>query len=98
MSQRARPALASFLAALVACALFSAPAAAYRARHAIIVVVDGARLSETFEDPAHQYVPHTWNELVPIGTRFTEFHNDGLTETVSGHASIVTGHVAGASR
>lgn len=57
----------------------------------IIVVIDGARYSETFGDPLHQYIPKIWNELRPLGTIYTSFYNDGVTQTSSGHASILTG-------
>lgn len=57
----------------------------------IIFVIDGPRYSEFFGDPAHTHIPHIWNELVPQGTLDTNFRNETLTETMSGHTSILTG-------
>jgi arabinogalactan endo-1,4-beta-galactosidase len=36
-------------------------------RFVIIAVIDGARYSETFGDPAHQYIPRIWSTLRPLG-------------------------------
>jgi hypothetical protein len=60
-------------------------------QNVVIVVIDGARYTETFGDPAHQYIPNIWNQLKPLGTIYTSFYNDGITQTNSGHASILTG-------
>jgi hypothetical protein len=79
--------------ALAACLLAAGtgPALAYRTENVVIVIIDGVRLSESFEDPTHQYIPRMWNELVPLGMRIPEFRNEGRTETVAGHAAILTG-------
>lgn len=52
--------------------------------------MDGARYSETFGADS-LYIPHIWNQLRPLGTIWTNFYNDGLTKTVPGHATIVSG-------
>lgn len=57
----------------------------------VIAVIDGPRYSETFGDPTHQYIQHIWNDLRPLGTIFTSFYNDGVTQTNSGHSTILTG-------
>jgi hypothetical protein len=59
-------------------------------QNAVIIVIDGGRYSETFgaED---LYLPRIWHDLRPKGTIWTNFRNDGLTSTVPGHASIITG-------
>lgn len=57
----------------------------------VIAVIDGARYTETFGDPTHQYIPRIWNDLRPQGTIFTSFYNDGITQTNSGHSTILTG-------
>ncbi len=57
----------------------------------VILVIDGARYSETFGDTVHAYIPHIWNDLRPQGTILTRFNNEGFTKTVPGHASILTG-------
>lgn len=72
-------------------ALGAPPAAGYQSSRVVIVVIDGPRLSETFEEPGHAHIPNLWGELGPIGGRIPEFHNEGRTETVAGHAAIVTG-------
>jgi hypothetical protein len=56
----------------------------------IIVVVDGARYSETFGADS-LYIPHIWNQLRPLATIWTNFYNDGLTKTDPGHAAIASG-------
>jgi phosphopentomutase len=36
-------------------------------------------------------MPKTWNHLVPLGTMWTNFRNEGITLTNPGHSSIETG-------
>jgi hypothetical protein len=67
------------------------PVQAFVATHVVIVVIDGARDTECFEHPLHLYVPHIWNELRPQGYVSHAFYNQGTTETLSGHATIVAG-------
>lgn len=57
----------------------------------IIVVIDGARYSETFGDADHKFVPRLWNDLRPQGTIYTSFYVEGYTLTNPGHSSILTG-------
>jgi hypothetical protein len=59
-------------------------------QNVIIVVIDGARYSETFGSDS-LYIPHIWNQLRPIGTIWTNFYNDGLTKTDPGHSTIASG-------
>jgi hypothetical protein len=58
----------------------------------IIVVIDGARYTETFGG-GDKYIPHMFNDLKPQGTIFTNFRiaDEGSTTTNPGHASIITG-------
>jgi hypothetical protein len=58
---------------------------------AIIVVVDGARYSETLGDPTHANIPQEWQRLAPAGIWSDSFYNDGITETMPGHSAILTG-------
>ena len=51
-------------AGLLAAAL---PAFGYDTERVIIVVIDGPRLSETFEEPGQIHIPTIWNQLVPAG-------------------------------
>lgn len=59
-------------------------------QHVVIVVIDGARYSETFGSGA-KYIPRMWNDLRKEGAIYTSFWNDGMTKTCPGHASILTG-------
>ena len=61
-------------------------------QNVIIVVIDGARYSETFGSDG-KYIPHMFNNLIPLGTFFTNFRiaDEGITSTNPGHASILTG-------
>jgi hypothetical protein len=61
-------------------------------RNVIIVVMDGARYTETFGDPLHRYIPHIWNLLRPQGTIHTNFYNRGQTVTLGAHATMLTGN------
>jgi len=56
-----------------------------------ILVIDGVRNSEVFEDPTHQYTPHIWNDLRPLGTVYDNFFCMGYTGTTSGHAAFTAG-------
>ena len=63
----------------------------YKTENVVIVVMDGARYSETFGDTSHAYIPHLWNSMRDSGVLFTEFYNQGTTFTVNGHVAITTG-------
>lgn len=80
-----------FLRLFLLSIIVAAALAAQQTRHVVIIVVDGARYSETFGDSAHANIPIIWNQLRPIGTICTSFWNDGATMTNSGHASILAG-------
>lgn len=58
-------------------------------QNVIIVVIDGPRYSETF-GAGTTYIPKI-QELVALGTLFSNFRNDSLTYTNPGHAAILTG-------
>lgn len=81
-----------FAAALLVPALAARPAvAAVLTRHVVIVVVDGARYSETFGDPALAQVPRIGHDLAAIGAQPVTFRNVGVTNTVPGMSAIMTG-------
>ena len=62
------------------------------AQNAIIVVVDGARFTETFgATNPDSTIPHLWNDLMPLGTVYNNFYNSGITTTNPGHATLLTG-------
>ncbi len=64
---------------------------AQQTMNVFIVVIDGARYTETFGDPNHKYIPRIWNNLRPQGTIYTSFYNEGLTQTNPGHSTILSG-------
>ncbi len=59
-------------------------------QNVIIVVLDGARYSETFGSDS-TYIRNIWTKLRPAGIIFTNYRNDGVTSTIPGHSSIETG-------
>lgn len=63
----------------------------YKTENVIVVVVDGVRQSETWQNPGQQYIPKMANELAPKGVILTEFYNNGSTFTIPGHIAITTG-------
>lgn len=68
-----------------------APEENYLTKNVIVLVIDGPRMSETFGDSTCQYIPHLSKDLAPKGVLFTNFRNNGKTNTNSGHAAITTG-------
>lgn len=67
-------------------------------QNVIIVVIDGARYTETFGSDG-KYIKHLYKDLAPKGTVFTNFRiaDEGITSTNPGQASILTGtwqHIA----
>ena len=83
---------ALFLAVLFLVSALPVAGHAYETEKVIVLVIDGLRNEEAFDDPTHQYIPHIWNDLRPEGTICTEFYNDFLTAfTTPGHEAIVTG-------
>ena len=71
--------------------LIQLPEETYLTKNVIVLVIDGPRLSETFGDSTCQYIPHLAKDLAPQGVLFTNFRNNGKTNTNSGHAAITTG-------
>jgi len=63
----------------------------YETDNVFMVFIDGVRYTESFGNATHELIPHIWNDMRPNGTIHTEFRNMGLTETVPGHASAMTG-------
>ena len=49
------------VAALFTCGLFGGEAPRqFKAKRVIILVIDGARYTETWGEPNRKYIPHTW--------------------------------------
>lgn len=63
----------------------------YQTKYVFIVVMDGARYSETFGDPKHEFIPGL-NYLAKQGVMANSFWNAGVTATVPGHTAITTGN------
>ena len=57
----------------------------------IIVSIDGPRYSDTWGLHRRVHIPKQAQYLAPQGVLFTQFHNNGLTKTVSGHVALTTG-------
>lgn len=66
------------------------PATAYKTQNVVIVVVDGARYSETWGEPSHQFIPHR-SSLLSQGVLCSKFCNNGNTSTTPGHTAMCTG-------
>jgi predicted AlkP superfamily pyrophosphatase or phosphodiesterase len=59
-------------------------------QNVIIVVLDGVRYSESFGSDS-TYIRNIWTKLKPAGIIFTNYRNNGKTNTIPGHTSIETG-------
>ena len=64
----------------------------YLTENVFIIVMDGARYSETWGDKNHQFIPRISNQLSYKGVVNTNFFNNGPTYTVSGHTALTTGN------
>jgi predicted AlkP superfamily pyrophosphatase or phosphodiesterase len=62
----------------------------YKTKNVIIVVVDGARYTETWAYPGHIFIPHRFAMLTQ-GVLCSQFYNNGTTSTVPGHTAMCTG-------
>ncbi len=67
------------------------PTAVPHTNAVVLIVIDGARWTETLGDPTAEFVPHLAHDLAPLGAINTSFYNDGQTVTLPGHASMLTG-------
>ena len=56
----------------------------------VMIVVDGARYSESWGDPTHANIPNL-DSLKSEGVFFPNFFNCGDTRTVPGHTALTTG-------
>ena len=64
------------------------PISGYRTQNVILIVVDGARYSETWGN--QQLIPYR-SALLSEGVMCNNFHNNGTTSTVPGHTAMCTG-------
>ena len=88
---RTHPLLLVLILILAGRVAYTADAPAFAAKRVVILVIDGARWTETFGEPQRQYVPVQTKELMPQGVFFSDFGNDGPTYTNAGHSALVTG-------
>jgi hypothetical protein len=79
-----------FSVLLFSCVRINSPKDQYT-KNIIVVIVDGARYSETWGDSTHTHIPEMAKKLAKEGVVYTQFYNNGPTYTLSGHASITTG-------
>lgn len=56
----------------------------------MIVVIDGPRYSEAWGDSTGHTIPFQ-RSLLPFGVVYSNFRNEGPTETTSGHTALLTG-------
>ncbi len=63
----------------------------FKTKYVIVLVIDGPRLTETFGDSTHQYIPFQSGELMKEGVLVQRFRNNGSTFTNAGHTAITTG-------
>ena len=89
----ARVTCAAILLTLLPGAVLGAPARAHAgpARHVIVVVIDGARWSETLGDSLATWCPRQQHDLAPLGSTVPDFRNEGLTITFPGTSAVLTG-------
>lgn len=66
------------------------PSTVYKTQNLLIIVVDGARYSETWGEPSHRFIPHR-SALLQEGVLCNQFYNNGTTSTVPGHTAMCTG-------
>lgn len=82
--------------ALLGTSLIGTPASVARAQqveHTFIMVIDGLRSTEAFDDPQLRFV-YPLMELAPQGTLLKYIENRGQTTTLPAHQVFVTGNYA----
>lgn len=62
----------------------------YQTKNVILLVVDGPRISETWEEPTRKYIPNRVN-LLNQGVFISNFKNNGATLTNPGHSALCSG-------
>lgn len=79
-----------FIYSLFSCQSDKAPQIP-KTKNVIILVIDGPRITETWNDPTRQNIPKQAS-LLSEGVLMNNFRNEGLTKTFSGHCAITTGN------
>ncbi len=62
-----------------------------KTEYVFVLVIDGPRMSETFDDTSFQYIPNLARIIAPQGVLVNNFRNNGPTYTNAGHTAITTG-------
>jgi hypothetical protein len=62
-----------------------------KTKNVILVVMDGARYTETWGDDRHSNIPALANKIAPSGVVLTDFRNLGTTLTLPGQAGMLSG-------
>ena len=62
-----------------------------KTEYVFVLVIDGPRMSETFDDTSYQYIPNLAHVIAPQGVLVKNFRNNGPTYTNAGHTAITTG-------
>ena len=68
------------------------PVEGYQTENVIIVIMDGARYSETWGDSTLEHIPNMGINFAEKSVVITNFYNNGITTTVPGHTSITTSY------
>jgi arylsulfatase A-like enzyme len=63
----------------------------YKTKHVVLIIVDGARYSETWGDSTRLLIPFQNSVLLPQGCLVGNFRNNGYTWTNAGHDALATG-------
>ncbi|MDQ3046252.1 MAG: alkaline phosphatase family protein [Bacteroidota bacterium] len=66
------------------------PVSTYQTQHVVVIVVDGARYSETWAEPSRQFIPRR-AALLGQGVLCSNFKNTGGTYTNAGHTAMCSG-------
>ena len=90
--QRSRLLLKLFL--LLGATVCARPGQAQDVEHVFIVVLDGLRAAEGFDDPDHVFVGPMVDELLPQGSLLSYLEVRGQTLTLPAHQVFVTGTYA----
>lgn len=63
----------------------------YLTEKVIIIVMDGARYTETWGDSTHTFTPNLSSIVAKKGCAFDNFYNNGATYTSPGHLAMLSG-------
>ncbi|WP_456462822.1 alkaline phosphatase family protein [Reichenbachiella sp.] len=61
-------------------------------KNVFVIVIDGARFSETWGEENKSYIPNIESKFTSDGVVYKHFYNQGPTYTNAGHTAITTGN------